>query len=283
MNDFLLLFRYQLHERPIESSLLLLGCLIALLVIRDGCGRLWNRKWTQENNDFRLYTFLICYLLLVPGTLIWRCSDTLETYANEMIKRPYTIGGEAEKIPWIPSNNTNSYHGKIIKDDINQARNQDHQALKGKTDPEVMNEQRMLILSKNISHDKLHIGIESHFLNGIPMAIDWEKLSQIINKYHIKEIKNNVNYISYHEINNFPSYTSNHKEHLLKVWGAKVIRYLLTRQDIELILMQKEGVFQRFHKISQIYMGVILAMYFIVISCRAFSDIQSQVTSWRNR
>lgn len=262
-----LLFNYQIYEHIVLSCLVGIGCLLALYVIINVWGRMWNRMWYKDNLAFRWLFPIIWGIFLYPGILIWLSSKSLRDFVVEMRENPEKMHALADKVPSKPGYDVNSYRGILTIYDKEKAEQE-----RGKT--EEADERRMLILAKNLNHDKLLIPARSYFTYDTPNAINWKELPSVI-KLYIKEIIRS-NYVSFNALSNHNGNKLHIQKRNLEKWGAKAMRYLLIRQNIELMLMEERGKFREYSYYSFWYVIIILTLYFIIIVWKACADIKGR-------
>lgn len=261
-----LLIRYQFHEHIVLACLGFVGFVVALCVIIAVWGSMWNRLWCKDRIIFNFCIAIIFSFLLYPGFLICLSSESLRRVVAEMRENPEKIHAVADKMPSKPGDDANSYHGELTVFDKKKA-----EQVRDKT--EEAHEQRMLILAKNLDHDKLFIPVRRYFTYDTPIAINWNELPYVIKMYIKGMIRDN--YVSFYALTNYNRNKPHIQKRNLEEWGAKAMRYLLIRQNIELIVMEEKDVFQQYSRDSKLYITIILFLYLIIIPWKACSDIKS--------
>lgn len=260
-----LLIDYQFHEHILWSFSALIVCLFASYGFITIWGCCWNRKW--HKNRVSLSIVFICGFLAYIGILIWQSCESLHNFVVDMRENPEKIHALSDKVLSKPGYFENSYRGTLTVLDKEQAQQE-----RDKT--EEADERRILILTKKLDHAKLLIPASRYFTYDTPVIIDWNEIPTSTRSY-IKEMIS-TNYVSVKALDNFNGNKPHIQKRNLEEWGAKAMRYLLIRQNIELISMDNKGIFKRYLTYSKIYVAIFLSICLIVIPCKACADIKAR-------
>lgn len=249
----ILLIDYLFHG---HIALACLGALISLLLvylIAYLWGRLWNRLWWRWSIEPFFLVPLIFWLPLYLTGTAWIGGNAMQAHAQSLRECPAKIIAEAEQI------STNDYACFLTEEGVYRA------------SKEKENECRLLLLAKDFENSHLYMSpVRCFFSGGIPLSaksIPPFAASRL--DAYFKTI-----WVSSEDIRNLHGKELSARQKCMTQWAANAMRYMLIRQNIELLAKDESGLLNKFKNQAILCFGILLLLFILIITWVAYADIK---------